>query len=40
VLSPIDVDRMDVDEAYDLVVGRMQHTLTALQAERRLPVLG
>jgi 1-acyl-sn-glycerol-3-phosphate acyltransferase len=40
VLSPIDVDRMDVDEAYDRVVGRMQHTLTALQAERRLPVLG
>jgi 1-acyl-sn-glycerol-3-phosphate acyltransferase len=40
VLSPIDVDRMDVDEAYDLVVGRMQHTLTALQAERRLPILG
>jgi 1-acyl-sn-glycerol-3-phosphate acyltransferase len=40
VLSPIDVDRMDVDEAYDLVIGRMQDTLTALQAERRLPILG
>ena len=40
VLPPIDVDRLDVDEAYDLVVGRMQHTLSALQAERRLPVLG
>jgi 1-acyl-sn-glycerol-3-phosphate acyltransferase len=40
VLPPIDVDKLDVDEAYDLVVGRMQHTLGALQAERRLPVLG
>ena len=40
VLPPIDVDRLDVDEAYDLVLGRMQHTLSALQAERRLPVLG
>ena len=40
VLPPIDVDRLDVDEAYDLVVGRMQHKLSALQAERRLPVLG
>ena len=40
VLPPIDVDRLDVDEAYDLVVGRMQHTLSGLQAERRLPVLG
>ena len=40
VLPPIDVSELDVDEAYDLVVGRMQKTLTALQAERRLPVLG
>ena len=40
VLPPIDVDRLDVDEAYDLVVGRMQHTLSGLQAERRVPVLG
>jgi 1-acyl-sn-glycerol-3-phosphate acyltransferase len=40
VLPPIDVSELDVDEAYDLVVGRMQKTLTALQAERRLPLLG
>jgi 1-acyl-sn-glycerol-3-phosphate acyltransferase len=40
VLPPIDVSELDVDEAYDLVVGRMQETLAALQAERRLPVLG
>ena len=30
----------DLDEVYDEVLGRMQATLTALQAERRLPVLG
>jgi 1-acyl-sn-glycerol-3-phosphate acyltransferase len=40
VLPPIDVTALDVDEAYDLVVERMQQTLAALQAERRLPVLG
>ena len=40
VLPPLDVRDLDVDEAYDLVVGRMQQTLAALQAERRLPVLG
>ena len=40
VLAPIDVREMDVDEAYDTVVGRMQASLSALQAERRLPVLG
>jgi 1-acyl-sn-glycerol-3-phosphate acyltransferase len=40
VLPPIDVTALDVDEAYNLVVERMQQTLAALQAERRLPVLG
>jgi 1-acyl-sn-glycerol-3-phosphate acyltransferase len=40
VLPPLDVRELDVDEAYELVVGRMQKTLTALQAERRLPVVG
>ncbi len=40
VLPPIDVEDMDVDEAYDTIVERMQRALTALQAERRLPVVG
>jgi 1-acyl-sn-glycerol-3-phosphate acyltransferase len=40
VLEPIDVSRMDVDEAYDLVIGQMQTALTGLDAERSLPVLG
>jgi 1-acyl-sn-glycerol-3-phosphate acyltransferase len=40
VLEPIDVSRMDVDEAYDLVVGLMQTALTGLDEERSLPVLG
>jgi 1-acyl-sn-glycerol-3-phosphate acyltransferase len=40
VLAPIDVDDMDLDEAYDTVVARMQRALTALQRERRLPVIG
>jgi hypothetical protein len=40
VLEPIDVSGMDVDEAYDLIVGRMQTTLSALAEERALPVLG
>jgi 1-acyl-sn-glycerol-3-phosphate acyltransferase len=40
VLHPIDVLDMDLDEAYDLVVDRMQAELTELQRERRLPVLG
>jgi hypothetical protein len=40
VLEPIDVSGMDVDEAYELVTGRMQTTLTALAEERSLPVLG
>jgi 1-acyl-sn-glycerol-3-phosphate acyltransferase len=30
----------DVDEVYDDLVGRMQETLTELQRERRLPVIG
>ena len=40
VLEPIDVSELDVDEAYDIILERMQRTLTALQADRRLPVLG
>jgi 1-acyl-sn-glycerol-3-phosphate acyltransferase len=40
VLPPIDVREMEVDEAYEIVVGRMQASLSALQAERRLPLLG
>jgi 1-acyl-sn-glycerol-3-phosphate acyltransferase len=40
VLEPIDVSELDTDEAYDLIIDRMQRTLTALQAERRLPVVG
>jgi 1-acyl-sn-glycerol-3-phosphate acyltransferase len=40
VLEPIDVSGMDVDEAYELVIGEMQAALTALDEERRLPVLG
>jgi 1-acyl-sn-glycerol-3-phosphate acyltransferase len=40
VLEPIDVSDMDVDEAYELVLGRMQTALTALDDERRLPLLG
>jgi 1-acyl-sn-glycerol-3-phosphate acyltransferase len=40
VLPPIDVREMDVDEAYELVVHRMQAMLTDLQEERRLPLLG
>jgi 1-acyl-sn-glycerol-3-phosphate acyltransferase len=39
-LAPIDVSELEVDDAYELVLDRMQRTLTALQAERRLPVLG
>jgi 1-acyl-sn-glycerol-3-phosphate acyltransferase len=40
VLEPIDVSRMDVDKAYDLVTGRMQTALTGLAEERGLPVIG
>ncbi len=40
VLEPIDVSGMDVDEAYELVTGRMQTTLTGLAEERSVPVLG
>jgi 1-acyl-sn-glycerol-3-phosphate acyltransferase len=40
VLEPIDVSRMDVDDAYELVLGQMQTALTALDEERGLPLLG
>jgi 1-acyl-sn-glycerol-3-phosphate acyltransferase len=40
VLPPIDVADTDVDEAYELIIERMQRSLTALQADRRLPVIG
>ncbi len=40
VLEPIDVSGMDVDAAYELVIGRMQTTLTGLAEERAVPVLG
>ena len=40
VLEPIDVSGMDVDEAYELVVGQMQTALTGLAEERSLPMLG
>ena len=45
VLEPIDLreefgEEPDLDEVYDEVLGRMQAALTALQAERRLPVIG
>jgi 1-acyl-sn-glycerol-3-phosphate acyltransferase len=33
-------DDPDVDEVYAEVIARMQDTLTALQSERRLPVIG
>jgi 1-acyl-sn-glycerol-3-phosphate acyltransferase len=39
-LAPIDVSELEVDDAYELVLERMQRTLTGLQAERRLPVVG
>jgi hypothetical protein len=45
VLNPIDLREEfgrnpDPDEVYEEIIGRMQRTLTALQAERRLPVVG
>jgi 1-acyl-sn-glycerol-3-phosphate acyltransferase len=45
VMEPIDVeeefgDDPDLDEVYDEVVTRMQGTLSALQSERRFPVIG
>jgi 1-acyl-sn-glycerol-3-phosphate acyltransferase len=40
VLEPIDVSGMDVDDAYELVLGQMQTALTGLDQERSLPVLG
>ena len=45
VLPPIDLRERygknpDLDEVYDDVIAQMQDTLTALQAERTLPVIG
>jgi 1-acyl-sn-glycerol-3-phosphate acyltransferase len=40
VLEPIDVSKMDVDEAYELVTTEMQTALTGLAEERSFPVLG
>jgi 1-acyl-sn-glycerol-3-phosphate acyltransferase len=45
VMEPIDLRREfgpepHVDEVYDEIVARMQRTLDALAAERRLPVIG
>jgi 1-acyl-sn-glycerol-3-phosphate acyltransferase len=45
VLEPIHLrdefgSEPDLEEVYDEVIGRMQKCLTALQAERRLPLLG
>ena len=40
VLPPIDVRELEVDEAYEMILDRMQRALSALQADRRLPVLG
>jgi 1-acyl-sn-glycerol-3-phosphate acyltransferase len=45
VLEPIDVPQRfgrdpDVDEVYEQITGQMQEELSALAAERRLPVLG
>ena len=45
VLDPIDLreefgSNPDLDEVYDEILGRMQATLTTLDDERRLPVIG
>ena len=40
VLEPIDVSGMNVDDAYELVIGEMQRALTGLAAERSLPLVG
>ena len=45
VLQPIDLAERygknpDLDEIYDDIVGQMQETLTALQSERTLPLIG
>ena len=45
LLEPIDLrerygEDPDIDEVYDDLVASMQETLTALQRERRLPVIG
>jgi 1-acyl-sn-glycerol-3-phosphate acyltransferase len=44
-LEPVDLrerygETPDIDEAYDDLVGQMQETLSTLQRERRLPVIG
>jgi hypothetical protein len=45
LLAPIDIrerygEDPDLDEVYDDLVATMQETLTALQRDRRLPVIG
>ena len=45
ILEPIDLrerygDDPDIDEIYDDLIASMQETLTSLQQERRLPVIG
>jgi len=40
VLPAIDVREMELGEAYDLVINRMQTSLTGLERERTLPVIG
>jgi 1-acyl-sn-glycerol-3-phosphate acyltransferase len=45
VMEPVDLEEEfgsapDVDEVYDELTTRMQGTLTALQSERRFPVIG
>jgi 1-acyl-sn-glycerol-3-phosphate acyltransferase len=40
VLRPIDVSALGEDEAYGLVLDRMQTALSSLQRQRRLPVVG
>jgi 1-acyl-sn-glycerol-3-phosphate acyltransferase len=39
-LEPLELDGLDVDEAYDLLVDTMQETLSELGEERTLPVVG
>ena len=44
-LEPIDLaerfgEDADVDQVYDELIAEMQATLTQMQSERRLPVLG
>jgi 1-acyl-sn-glycerol-3-phosphate acyltransferase len=40
VLPAIDVTDMELDDAYELVVGRMQTALSGMERERTLPVIG